>query len=187
MQPSLLIASPQMRDPNFEKTVVLVWHHDAQGAIGVVVNRPTGHRLDEVLDFPLDRSGRDSGRPPDAPIRTDVPVAWGGPVENGSGTVVTIGAITDDEGWMLPSGLSVTRSHEALTRLLEEGAPMMLCLGYAGWGPGQLDKEIELGGWLWTDCDASIVFGTPPDERYDRALASLGLQAHQVWMQPVNE
>jgi putative transcriptional regulator len=178
MQPTLLIASPQSRDPFFERTVVLVWHHDQEGAIGVVVNRHLKHQLNDVLDVDRTMSLDDLG---------DVAVVWGGPVESGSGTVVTVGRISKDEGWVLPSGLGVTQSQDVLIRLLKDRAPLMLCLGYAGWGPGQLDREIELGGWLWTDCDASIVFDTPPEERYDRALASLGLTANSVWMQPINE
>ena len=88
---------------------------------------------------------------------------------------------------MLPDGIGVTRSQDALLRLLEQREPVILCLGYAGWGPGQLDKEIELGGWLWTDCDADIVFGAPPEERYDRALATLGLHASSLWVPPISE
>lgn len=178
MQPTLLIASPRTKDPFFEKTVVLVWHHDEQGAIGVVVNRHLQHKLGDVLDV-------DRGL--DLEAHVDVPVAWGGPVESGSGTVVTRGGISDEEGWRLPNGIGVTRSQDALLRLLSDGAPMMLCLGYAGWGPGQLDREIERGGWLWTDCDASIVFETPPEERYDKALASLGLTASMAWLPPISE
>jgi putative transcriptional regulator len=177
MQPCLLIASPQMRDPYFERTVVLVWHHDANGAIGVVVNRVLDHTLAEVLDHV--EEGLDG--------RSDVPVVWGGPVESGTGTVVTSGVIRPDEGWVVGRGLSVTRSQDALLRLLREKTPLMLCLGYAGWGPGQLDREIERGGWLWTDCDQSVVFDTPADQRYDRALETLGLTAGMVWMNPVDE
>lgn len=177
MQPSLLIASPQMRDPFFERTVVLVWHHDAQGAIGVVVNKPLEHSLGDVLEV-SDAPGID---------RTDVAVAWGGPVEAGTGTVVTTGQLEADEGWVVAGGLAVTRSQDALLRLLRERSPLMLCLGYAGWGPGQLDAELERGGWLWTDCDHSIVFDVPAAERYDKALATLGLTADMVWMTPIDE
>jgi putative transcriptional regulator len=117
-----------------------------------------------------------------------VPVVWGGPVESRSGTVVTVGPLgSDDEGVQLPNGLAVTHSQDALLRLLAGRVPLMLCLGYAGWGAGQLDKEIEAGSWLWTDGDAEIVFGTPPEQRYDRALATLGLTAGMVWMQPISE
>ena len=178
MQPTLLIASPQKHDPLFDRTVVLVWHHDGDGAIGVVINRHLKHRLDDVVDIDkglgLDRYAH-------------IPVAWGGPMETGSGTVVTSGALSEGEGWTLPSGLGVTRSQEAMLRLLRDHVPLMLCLGYAGWAPGQLDREIAEGCWLWTDCDASIVFDTPPEDRYDRALAALGLTSATVWMQPINE
>ena len=71
--------------------------------------------------------------------------------------------------------------------LLAEGVPLMLCLGYSGWTAGQLDKEIELGGWLWTDCDPNIVFEVAAEDRYDTALASLGLTANAVWMPPISE
>lgn len=178
MQPTLLIASPQKHDPMFDRTVVLVWHHDQDGAIGVVVNRHLKHRLSDVVD--VDKAlGLE--------YYNHVPVAWGGPMETGSGTVIAVGQLTADEGWVLPNGLGITRSQETMIRLLHDRVPLMLCLGYAGWAPGQLDREIELGSWLWTDCDVSIVFDTPPEDRYDRALASLGLTAAGVWMQPINE
>lgn len=178
MQPTMLIAAPNMQDPFFERTVVLVWHYDEDGAIGVVINRTLNHNLPDVLDIEGDI---------DLSPYAEVPVAWGGPVESGSGTVVTLARIADDEGWTLPDGIGITRSQDALLRLLEHREPVILCLGYAGWGPGQLDREIELGGWLWTDCDADIVFGAPPEERYDRALATLGLDARSVWMPPIAE
>lgn len=178
MQPSLLIASPQMRDPNFERTVVLLWQYDDEGAIGVVVNRELPHLLADVLDKEQDLDL--------APYRSER-VGWGGPVERFTGTAVTRGAMDEDEGWTLDGGLAVTRSQEALRRLIADRRPVLLCLGYAGWSPGQLDREIEQGGWLFTDCDASLVFDVPVAERYDRALATLGVTADGVWMTPVNE
>ncbi len=178
MHPTLLIASPQMQDPFFERTVVLVWHYDEDGAIGVVVNRTLNHVLPDVLDIDGDI---------DLSWYADVPVAWGGPVESGSGTVVTNGRISREEGWVLPNGLAITRSQDALIRLLANREPILLCLGYAGWGPGQLDREIALGGWLWTDCDADLVFEVPVEDRYEAALATLGLSAHTVWMPPISE
>ena len=169
MKPCLLIASPQMKDPHFRRAVVLVWHHDDDGAIGVVINRPLPHKLTDVLD-----SGGDLGEVADATV------SWGGPV-------VAQSSLPDDDGWSLGERLAVTRSQDALTRLMDSGIPFMLCLGYAGWGPGQLDQEIERGGWLWTDLDPNLVFDVPPEARYDCALANLGLTSSMVWMQPVNE
>ncbi len=176
---ALLIASPQMQDPVFAGTVVRVWHHDEDGALGGVINRPLDHSLDEVLV--LDEDG------PGLPDDDHTPVLWGGPVELGMGTVVTRGAVAEREGWPLASGVGVTRSLEALMRLLGDGEPVLLCLGYAGWGPGQLDREIEAGGWLWTDIDPTLLFEEPADVRYERALASLGLTRANVWMQPISE
>jgi putative transcriptional regulator len=181
VKPRLLIASPQMRDPFFQRTVVLLWHHDTDGAIGVVINRLMEHELLDVID--VDREQH----PMDLSPYQDTLVGWGGPVESASGTVVTRGEIRDDEGWVLEGDLKVTRSQDALVRLLGEGAEIHLVLGYAGWGPGQLDEEISSGGWLWTDCDASILFEHAPERRYHVALASLGLNETNVWMQPIDE
>jgi putative transcriptional regulator len=178
MKPSLLIASPQMHDPFFEKTVVLVWTHDEDGALGVIVNRLLKQHLPEVLQAPdgVDLSPYAASQ-----------VAWGGPVEPNVGTVVSKVAVDEDEGWNLEGGLSVTRSLDALLRLIGAREQLLLCLGFAGWGPGQLDQEIAEGSWLWTDCDMSLVFEVPVAERYDRALATLGLRKEQVWMRPVDE
>ncbi len=177
MQPSLLIASPQMKDPFFEHTVVLVWHHDEDGAIGVVVNRVGRELLPEVLVVEdIDMSAYEGTR-----------VAWGGPVETGFGTLITSSQISAEEGWILPGGLSVTQSQDALERLLRARADVLLCMGYAGWGAGQLDQEIADGGWLFTDCTAELIFDTPPDSRYAAALATLGLTPNALWMAPIAE
>lgn len=174
----LIIASPQMRDPFFERAVVLVWHHDEDGAIGVVINRPLPHQLEDVL-LPLEEV--------DVSAHHDHRVTWGGPVETTSGTILTRGEVDDDEGWMLPEGIGVTRSQDALIRLIQEDAPIVLCLGYAGWSAGQLDREIEEGGWLAIEAEAQLVFDAAPEEIYDLALSRLGLTAATVWMQPISE
>ncbi len=179
LSPGLLIASPQMRDPFFERTVVLLWTHDeARGAMGVVINRFLEHLLPDVLDLGEEVDLTDYG---------ETRVAWGGPVEENTGTVLTPRGLPEThDGWAFP-GIGVSRSPADLVELLQARAPITLCLGYAGWGPGQLDHEIEQGGWLFTDCDPDIVFSTPPEARYDRALASLGLTPTTVWMQPIHE
>lgn len=177
MGPTLLIASPQMKDPFFERAVVLVWHHDLRGAMGAVVNRTMPHSLPDVLDPPEDI---------DLDPYADTMVAWGGPVETASGTVLTRREIPEDDGWNV-RGIGVTRSMELLHTLLREGEPLMLILGYSGWGPGQLDEEIKSGSWILTDCDSDLIFDAPIDARYDLALATLGLSATTVWMQPIDE
>lgn len=178
MEPTFLIASPQMTDPFFEKTLVLVWHYDEEGAIGVVVNKALEHSLPEIVsvDDAVDM------RPYDETL-----VGWGGPVEGTSATVVALGIVHDDEGWVLEHGLAVTKSQDALVRLLGQGAELLLLLGYAGWGAGQLDREIAQGGWLATDLDPELVFSIPVEDRWEAALATLGLTPGTVWMQPVDE
>ncbi len=177
MKPTFLVAAPQMRDGVFDRTVVLVWRHDEDGAIGVVVNRPIDHRLVDVVEV---------GPGTDLSPQAQAVIGWGGPVEVNSGTVVTRGEVDDDEGWVLPEGLAITRSQDALVRLIRGGAPLLLCLGYAGWGPGQLDREVEQGGWLFADLDADLVFSTPPEDRYHAALASLGLNEPSLLMSPAD-
>lgn len=169
-----------MKDPFFERTVVLVWHHDEDGAIGVVVNRELAHTLPEVLDLPEDTDV-------DLAPYQESNVGWGGPVETGSGTVITTGAVDQADGWVLAGGLSVTRSQQVLMGLIREARPILLCLGYAGWGPGQLDQELENGGWLFCDLDAEIVFGDTSESCYQQALTKLGLSENTVWMQPIQE
>jgi putative transcriptional regulator len=173
----LLIASPQMRDPNFAGTVVLLCHHNSDGALGVVINRQTNLTLREILEQ-LDV---------EAGPGADVQVLWGGPVEQGAGFVVFPGAVEDDTGWNLPGPLAVSPSRRQLEDVLGDGGPFFLCLGYAGWGPGQLDSEIETGSWLYIEIDTNLVLDAPIPQRYDRALEKLGLTADQIWMVPVNE
>jgi putative transcriptional regulator len=173
MQPCLLIASPQMNDPFFENAVVLLWHHDEDGAIGIVLNRPLEHPVSEVLEGPPVE---------DYPGAT---VCWGGPVERGSGTAVVRGEVTQDEGWALTENLGVTRSEDRLRRAIEARTELLLCLGYAGWGAGQLEQEIQDGSWLYTDVSEDLIFDTSSGDLYDRALQTLGLTPSTILMQPI--
>lgn len=175
MEPGLLVASPQMRDPNFERAVVLLVQHSAQGALGLVVNRESPVRLGSVIDQ-LELGGSDIA---------DRNVLWGGPVERGAGFVVFRGPAP--EGWTCPGNISVSPSRERLAALVRGGEAFHLCLGYAGWGPSQLDRELESGSWVHVEADPWLVFDAPTAERYDRALARLGAPAGALWMNPVNE
>ena len=169
--PCLLIASPQMGDPFFERTVILLWHHDHEGAAGLVINRPIPHPLSEVLDGADDYAGAE--------------VVWGGPVERTRGSVVARTDVGEEEGWVLRPGLSVTTSATTLEQLYTSHQPLLLCLGYAGWGAGQLDQEIEIGSWLFADASDELIFDTPREALYDSALASLGLTPGTIIMNPV--
>ena len=168
MDVGLLVASPQLRDPHFSRTVVLLIQHDAEGALGLIVNRPSSIRLSEVLEH--------------LPMDDDPPAMWGGPVERARGFVVFRGEAP--EGWQVSDDVAVTGSRERLQELARGADPFFLCLGYAGWGPGQLDAEFASGSWIHVDLSPEILFESPAEERYDRSLAQLGLSADRVWMTP---
>jgi len=174
MRPGFLIASPQMRDPNFQRTVVLLAHHGSDGALGLIINRETQLRIGDLLNnprLPIGQAGR--------------LCLWGGPVEPGAGFVIFKGE--SQEGWKLLPDLSVSPSRERLEELVSSGQGFHLCLGYAGWGPGQLDEEFSSGSWVYIEPSADLVFDCPLMERYDRALSRLGVSAQSLWMTPIDE
>lgn len=166
-----------MRDPNFERTVVLLCQHTDEGALGLVINREGAVPVADVLE------GMKLGNR----VSDDELTWWGGPVGRGTGFVIWRGQVPKDEGWTLGGEIAVSPSVDRLTRLLDGGSPFHLCLGYAGWSPEQLDLEIARGAWLYTDPDPALIFEVPQALRYDRALALLGLKAETVWMLPIDE
>ena len=175
--PGMLIASPQMNDPNFERAVVLLCHLDEEGALGVVINRATRLTVAEVIDefeFDVERSLDDA-------------VLWGGPVEQAAGFVVFPGNIGEEAGWFLGNTVSVSPSRETLESVLHGIEPYHLCLGYAGWGPGQLESEIAAGSWLYADVDKQLVLEQPISERWEMAFQQLGLRPEWVWMRAIDE
>jgi len=169
--PVLLLAMPQLRDPNFRRSVVLVCEHGAGGALGFVVNRPTDVRAAQAVALP------------DPPLRGDSGLRlWsGGPVEPQRGFLL-LGAdpgVEDSE--RIGEGFHLTASLEVLRRLIESDPGELarqrcrLLLGYAGWGPGQLDAEIAASAWLTVPPDASLVFETPAEAMWETAIRSLGI------------
>jgi putative transcriptional regulator len=179
VDPGYLIASPQLRDGNFARTVVLLVHHDDLGALGLVITRETETRQGEVAEELEERS----------PERAARPVLWGGPVEPGVGFVVFARGTAEDgnDGWNVGPLLRVSASGDRLAALVAAGVPFELCLGYAGWGPGQLDREYAEGSWVHLDPSVDLVFGARVADRYDDALARLGLRAETLWMTPIDE
>ncbi len=173
-KPGFLIASPQLRDPNFARTVVLVCQHDEDGALGIIINR----------DGPVSVGAVTEQLALAAPRTADDATLWGGPVGQGTGFVIWKGRAPFDEGWNPGGGVAVSASVDQLEQLVHADAEFHLALGYAGWGPGQLDHEIEEGSWLYADVDASIVFDAPMGERWPRALMALGLRPDLIWMPP---
>ncbi|MDO5641915.1 MAG: YqgE/AlgH family protein [Paracoccus sp. (in: a-proteobacteria)] len=165
----ILIAMPEMGDPRFRRTVVLICAHSDQGAMGLVLNRPMPD-----MSFPrlLEMLGIDAtGTAPDLAVRT------GGPVEPVRGFVLHEAQDNPGEGTMdVGSGLALTTTRDILIDLAGGHGPAraILALGYAGWGPGQLDQEIRANGWLTAEMDQDYAFGDPA-HTWMRALHALGV------------
>lgn len=163
-----LIAMPALADPRFERAVVLICSHSPRGAMGMIINKPLKDlEFGELLDqLGLERDQR--ARP--------VPVHFGGPVEPGRGFVLHDGDWEASNGTTrLDGGLSMTATQEILVELGHGRGPgrALLALGYAGWGPGQLEGEIARNDWLTTEAVPDLVFGAQNDGKWTAALARL--------------
>lgn len=164
--PLLLVSMPQMADPNFAQTVVLLCDYTDQGAFGLVVNR----RIEEPA-FQLIRTD------PPVRINPDVRLWMGGPVDLQRTSVLMSDAEgVEDEQREIGPGVLLSVSQELILSLLQ--APpsprARVFVGYAGWGPGQLDKELASSAWLITDVDAALIFGVAPEEMWEAAIRKLG-------------
>ncbi|WP_370211374.1 YqgE/AlgH family protein [Roseovarius sp.] len=166
----LLIAMPGMGDPRFAHSVVLMCAYSPEGAMGLIINKVTEElRLDNLLE---------QLSIPKSPMARDLPVHFGGPVEHGRGFV-----LHDPSYESAISTLEVTPefSMTATMDILEDMAQglgpsdVILALGYAGWGPGQLEGEIAGNGWLVCDATRELVFAAKDGEKWEAALASLGI------------
>lgn len=165
-----LIAMPAMADPNFSRTLTFVCEHNERGALGIVVNRPievTLGALFRQVEIPLE----------DSPL-AEQPVFYGGPVQFDHGFVLHRPLGT----WKstLPVGeIGLTTSRDILEAMAGGHGPseQLVALGYAGWGAGQLEDEILRNGWLTVAADIDVIFGVPPEERYEAAMQMLGVTA----------
>jgi putative transcriptional regulator len=164
LAPGLLIAVPQLEDPNFSRSVVLLVEHNESGAMGIVFNRPSDIALTEI------------GKEHDMEVHAGAGHAYiGGPVQRERGFLVhRRGDVTDSVQVQDDVFLSV--STDAL-RLLLAGDPeaYRLCLGYAGWGPGQLEREMVAGGWLNSSISSKRIFDTPAEKIWDAVIRDLGI------------
>lgn len=177
-----LIAMPGLDDASFARSVVYLCEHSERGALGLIINKPSDINLKSLFDK-VDLSLR----------REDLsqePVYQGGPVQTERGFVLhdpmgTDSADPDESGYAstltIPGGLAMTTSKDVLEALSTGAGPrrVMVTLGYSSWGEGQLESELAENAWLTVGADPAVIFDTPVQERYDRALGLLGLQA---WM-----
>jgi putative transcriptional regulator len=175
-----LIAMPGMGDETFRGSVVYLCEHTDKGALGLVINKPIDIKLSNLfqkVELTLDR-----------PDLADAPVYFGGPVQTERGFVLheAIDAEGQDVHYnstmQIPGGLEMTTSKDVLEAMAHGAGPkkVLVTLGYSGWAAGQLEDEIRRNGWLTVDADATIIFDTPVDQRYDRALSLLGIDPRML-------
>ncbi|MGH8279511.1 MAG: YqgE/AlgH family protein [Gammaproteobacteria bacterium] len=164
-----LIAMPSLMDPNFQQSVVYVCEHNAQNALGIVINRPTTVVLGDIFKQ-LSISVSDAAL-------AARPVFQGGPVQTDRGFVIHEPAGHWDSTLKLGEELGVTTSRDVLAALAEGGGPSrsFVALGYAGWAGGQLESEIAANSWLSMPADRRIIFETPVAERWRAAAQMLGV------------
>jgi putative transcriptional regulator len=175
----LLIAMPAMADPNFSGSVVYICDHSDKGALGLVINRPTElilSTLFERIDLKLEI----------APWK-DAPVFFGGPVQTERGFVLHEKVPGDGGSYsssieIAGGGLEMTTSKDVLEALSQGLGPkkVLITLGYSGWSAGQLEDELGRNGWLTVDAAPEVIFDTPVEQRYERALALLGIDPRML-------
>src|SRR3954453_14114771 len=173
----LLIAMPVMGDPRFERSVIYLCAHSAEGAMGIMVNRPAGS-----IDFPellvqLKIIAKSEQIELPEPAET-LQVLQGGPVDTGRGFVLHSSDFYIENATLrIDDGVCLTATVEILRAIANGSGPKhaILALGYAGWAPGQLETEIQSNGWLHCDADSDLIFGDDVDEKYGRALRKIGI------------
>ncbi len=177
----LLIAMPSMSDPRFARSVIYLCAHSEEGAMGLIINRAANNisfpdLLDKLEIYPSD-SGEDATES-ESPHVPNLPIHVGGPVETGRGFVLhSSDYFSEDSTMAIHDEFCLTATLDILKALATGHGPQqaILALGYAGWSPGQLESEIQSNGWLNCAADPEIVFSEDQPEKYDRALATLGI------------
>lgn len=165
-----LIAMPGMGDPRFAQSVVFICAHSADGAMGLIVNKPTPEvRFADLLS----QLGIDA-----KPGLRDIRVHFGGPVENSRGFVLhSADYSSGDSTLVVDDGMALTATLDVLEEIAKGRGPKssLLALGYSGWGPGQLESEIAQNGWLTSEARRDIIFGRANEHKWTAAVKALGI------------
>lgn len=166
----LLVAMPGMVGGSLADTVIYICEHNEEGALGIVINRPTDLTLGDLLQrIDLDLSL-------EIGVHQDTPVFFGGPVQTDRGFVLHQ-PVGDYSSSIRMGDVALTTSRDVLQEVAAGGGPdqLLVTLGYAGWGEGQLEEEMAQGAWLHVEANVDILFTIPASERYQAALAQLGI------------
>jgi putative transcriptional regulator len=174
-----LIAMPGMADPTFAGSVIYLCEHTEKGALGLVINKPVDIKLKNLFEKVELQLHRDD--------IADTPVYFGGPVQTERGFVLherQSDAQSPYNSTLAIAGgsLDMTTSKDVLEALAEGAGPkkLLVTLGYSGWGAGQLEDEISRNGWLTVDADPRVIFDTPIEQRYEKAVSLLGIDPHML-------
>jgi len=165
----VLLAMPAMSDPRFERSVIYVCAHNAEGAMGIVINKTLDsidfHELLDELDIPTDEKSQ------------DIAVHFGGPVENQRGFVLHSSDYQHSETLFVDEKVGLTATVKVLRDLASGDGPAqsILALGYAGWGPGQLESEFQENAWLSIPASDALLFEIANDDKWERAFNSIGV------------
>lgn len=173
LQNQFLIAMPLLQDPNFNGSVTYLCQHNEEGAMGIVFNKPSGILLDEVLEqLSYETGGQHSDRA----------VLQGGPVQLDRGFVLHNDGQDWESSYSVTDTMRLTTSKDILKAIADGEGPeqFLIALGYAGWGSGQLEEEIANNAWLTCDSNSQILFETPNNQKYQKALASIGIDPSQL-------
>lgn len=168
----ILIAMPGMGDPRFDRAVIFLCSHSDEGAMGLILNKTAPGLAIATLLEQLDIQMAE-----DLPFE---PVFFGGPVETGRGFVLHSTEARDDPTTLaIDADFAMTATLDILEDMAtgEGPAQRRMCLGYSGWGPGQIEQELQQNGWLVCDADAELVFGTDAGDMWEKALSRLGVSA----------
>jgi putative transcriptional regulator len=169
-----LIAMPSLDDPNFSRTVTYVCAHNEEGAMGIVINRPLNIELGEVLSQMELES--------DDPAVNNRVVFQGGPVHRDRGFVIHCPAQDWGSTIRVTADIGISTSREILAAISKGTGPtdLLIALGYAGWAAGQLEQEMAQNAWLSVPANLEIIFHAPPEERWIRAAAHLGIDVARL-------
>ena len=164
-----LIAMPAMKDPNFEQTVTYICQHNHEGALGIVINRTIDLTVGDVLSQ-MNIEGQASNK-------SNAPVHYGGPVQIERGFILHEDIGEWDSTLKISALTGLTTSRDILEAMANNSGPRraLLALGYAGWGAGQLEREISENAWLNWPADNELIFSTPVEERWSKAAGLLGV------------
>lgn len=175
LEGKLLIALPGMPDPRFEKGVIFMCAHSLEGAMGIMINRPVDGLTFRDLMAKLELAV--------VPEASDMPVLFGGPVDTGRGFVLHSRDFESPESTLaIAEDISLTATVDILRAIGQGLGPRqsLFALGYAGWGPGQIENEIKANGWIHCDADAALVFDEDWQSKWSGALRKLGIDASSL-------